>query len=182
MPTIVTYKTYAHLYDVPEPVFKQLKKLNLGRYGCMRPVLDFHEMGYVEMSNGDGLDCTCTWCMGKGAIEPTPAPVLRVDQLEMKRYINVAFIKGKAVGWTVQDLEGIFNVFVKPTWRKLGIAQKLVFLWVRQNEARVRKHRNYLRDLCHTDEVEQLMELAARELGIWETKKKKMKLVHRLPV
>lgn len=167
----VTYRKFDHLDEFTPAEVKRLRKLTYGENGCMAPVIDLHTDGYCQYARGWRDD------------EYT----FNHKAYGLNRHIMVAYIGKTMIGWTVNDLDNMFNVFVAKRYRKLGIAQKLTELWASRNVDRLKKIAKKKRgwedpmyDIVHTDDALKLMRAAMTKLDIFATPKKYRKVVHKV--
>lgn len=161
----VSYKRFNHLSEVPQSQIPKLKKLSKGKYGLMAGLVQAYQQGYMWDEYEDG-----NWKY----MEKWDA---------QNRHITVAYHRNTPIGWCITDDEGLMNVFVHYTYRKLGIAQNLAYLWGRENVEKVKKLlRGGRWSVVHTDEAEMLVRAAAIRLGISKTQRRAYtKVKHNLP-
>lgn len=181
----VTYRKFDHLSEFTDAQLKKLRKLSYGNNGCMAPVIDVHNNGYVSITTegwkrlADPADC-----IRYDKAERKYKLEIDADAFGLNRHIMVAYVGNKMVGWTVTDLEKMFNVYVAKNYRNLGIAQKLTELWAERNKALLSKYADKgnswddpLFSVVHTTEAAKLMKNAMRKLGINGKKAKKFRKV-----
>lgn len=163
----VSYKQYNHFNEVPTSQIPKLKKLTKGKYGLMAGLVTAYEQGYMWDEYKDG-----NWNYEH-----------KWDA--MQRSIIVAYSHNTPIGWCITDDEGLLNLFVHRSYRKIGIAQNLAYLWGKQNMKKVtRLMRGDRWTVVHTDEADMLVRAAALRLGITKTprRRKYTKVTHNLPV
>lgn len=174
-PLTVVYKQYEHFCFVPKELMSKLLKLNLGKYGIMRGLVEHGLAGYVRIVERWDNDV-------RNYVEEF---IFDDNFHKMLRYISVAFVGVNAVGWCITDDDKMFNVYVAKKYRKLGIAQKLTYLWARDNPMKIQKNYPHLDGvICHNDDAEALLLLAATKLKLTPRKKKSRRtrhVIHRLP-
>lgn len=179
----VTYRKFDHLYDFTTTQLKRLRKLSYGDNGCMAPVIDFHNGGYVVDEYGEPISEASACRYGADYNFS-----IDFKELELNRHIMVAYIGKTMVGWAVTDLDDMFNVYVEKKYRNLGIAQKLTELWADRNKTLLKKiasrkvnsWNDPVYDVVHTDETAKLMNNAMRKLNIQRTNKKYKRIVHKV--
>lgn len=180
----VTYRKFDHLSQFTPTQLKRLRKLSFGDNGCMAPTIDLHVDGYVVDEYGESI----TPAEARGYGDDADFSI-DFDAFGLNRHIMVAYVGKAMVGWTVTDREKMFNVFVSPKYRKLGIAQKLTELWAARNvnvlkkvaNARQRNWDEPIFDVVHTSEAAKLMKIAMHKLGIHAKNAKKFrKVTHRV--
>lgn len=166
----VSYKHYDLLDQFTPAELTKLGKLSYGWDGMMFPVIEAFRRGFAKDTQ-DGYGCNCSDCRADRRKDSYGAP--NIAKLSEPRFIVVAYVGKKPVGWCVNDLDNKFNVYVQTTYRNLGIAQKIAELWAAGNVKRLNtiKRNDQLWSICHTSEAIKLMRNAMRKLGLGKDKK-----------